>query len=144
MCQMITVNPAGVVPDFIFFCDAAASWSSPKSDLHEMLKNVSSHLWSIIEQSLNFVLPSRSFMASKHKLEMKIGANFMINFHRNWLNDSVPCTKFKSSPCSQLQYIKLWVSWTNSSNMKKKLQSDENDSRFASNKLWLLGSTAMK
>lgn len=40
MCQMITVNPAGVVPDFIFFCDAAASWSSPKSDLHEMLKNV--------------------------------------------------------------------------------------------------------
>lgn len=41
MCQMITVNPAGVVPDFIFFCDAAASWSNPKSDLHEMLKNVS-------------------------------------------------------------------------------------------------------
>lgn len=40
MCQMITVNPAGVVPDFIFFCDAAASWSSPKSDLHDMLKNV--------------------------------------------------------------------------------------------------------
>jgi transportin-1 len=37
---MITVNPAGVVPDFIFFCDAAASWSSPKSDLHDMLKNV--------------------------------------------------------------------------------------------------------
>jgi transportin-1 len=38
---MITVNPAGVVPDFIFFCDAAASWSNPKNDLHEMLKNVS-------------------------------------------------------------------------------------------------------
>lgn len=41
MCQMISVNPAGVVPDFIFFCDAAASWSNPKPDLHEMLKNVS-------------------------------------------------------------------------------------------------------
>lgn len=40
MCQMITVNPAGVVPDFIFFCDAAASWSNPKSDLHETLKTV--------------------------------------------------------------------------------------------------------
>lgn len=40
MCQMITVNPAGVVPDFIFFCDAAASWVNPKGDLHEMLKNV--------------------------------------------------------------------------------------------------------
>jgi transportin-1 len=37
---MITVNPVGVVPDFIFFCDAAASWVSPKSDLHEMLQKV--------------------------------------------------------------------------------------------------------
>lgn len=44
MCQMITVNPAGVVPDFIFFCDAAASWSSPKTDLHDMLKNVKKFL----------------------------------------------------------------------------------------------------
>lgn len=41
MCQMITVNPVGVVPDFIFFCDAAASWMNPKPDLHEMLKKVS-------------------------------------------------------------------------------------------------------
>uniref|UniRef100_A0A6B2EC29 Transportin-1 n=1 Tax=Phlebotomus kandelakii TaxID=1109342 RepID=A0A6B2EC29_9DIPT len=40
MCQMITVNPVGVVPDFIFFCDAAASWVSPKSDLHEMLQKI--------------------------------------------------------------------------------------------------------
>ena len=44
MCQMISVNPSGVVPDFIFFCDAAASWSSPKPDLHEMLKNVSAKI----------------------------------------------------------------------------------------------------
>lgn len=40
MCQMITVNPVGVVPDFIFFCDAAASWNNPKSDLHEMLQKI--------------------------------------------------------------------------------------------------------
>uniref|UniRef100_A0A1B0D733 Uncharacterized protein n=2 Tax=Phlebotomus papatasi TaxID=29031 RepID=A0A1B0D733_PHLPP len=40
MCQMISVNPVGVVPDFIFFCDAAASWVSPKSDLHEMLQKI--------------------------------------------------------------------------------------------------------
>lgn len=40
MCQMITVNPVGVVPDFIFFCDAVASWVSPKADLHEMLQKV--------------------------------------------------------------------------------------------------------
>lgn len=36
MCQMITVNPAGVVADFIFFCDAVASWASPKDDLKEV------------------------------------------------------------------------------------------------------------
>lgn len=40
MCQMITVNPAGVVPDFIFFCDAVASWSAPKEDLKEMFQKV--------------------------------------------------------------------------------------------------------
>lgn len=37
---MITVNPAGVVPDFIFFCDAVASWSAPKEDLKEMFQKV--------------------------------------------------------------------------------------------------------
>ncbi|KAL6423181.1 transportin-1 [Cataglyphis hispanica] len=40
MCQMITVNPAGVVPDFIFFCDAVASWSAPKEDLKEMFQKI--------------------------------------------------------------------------------------------------------
>ena len=40
MCQMITVNPAGVVPDFIFFCDAVASWMNPKEDLKEMFNKV--------------------------------------------------------------------------------------------------------
>jgi hypothetical protein len=39
---MITVNPAGVVPDFIFFCDAVASWMNPKEDLKEMFNKV---LW---------------------------------------------------------------------------------------------------
>ncbi|KAJ8986236.1 hypothetical protein NQ317_009942 [Molorchus minor] len=36
MCQMIQVNPAGVVSDFIFFCDAVASWVTPKDDLKEV------------------------------------------------------------------------------------------------------------
>ncbi|GJQ67006.1 TNPO1 [Trypoxylus dichotomus] len=36
MCHMISVNPAGVVPDFIFFCDAVASWISPKEDLKDV------------------------------------------------------------------------------------------------------------
>lgn len=40
MCQMITVNPAGVVPDFIFFCDAVASWMTPKEDLKDVFIKV--------------------------------------------------------------------------------------------------------
>jgi len=36
MCQMISVNPGGVVPDFIFFCDAVASWLNPQADLKDM------------------------------------------------------------------------------------------------------------
>ncbi|KAF4521802.1 hypothetical protein B566_EDAN011387 [Ephemera danica] len=40
ICQMITVNPAGVVQDFIFFCDAVASWVSPKPDLKEMFHKI--------------------------------------------------------------------------------------------------------
>ncbi|KOX67391.1 Transportin-1 [Melipona quadrifasciata] len=38
MCQMITVNPAGVVQDFIFFCDAVASWVTPREDLKDMFQ----------------------------------------------------------------------------------------------------------
>lgn len=40
VCNMIGVNPGGVVQDFIFFCDAVASWVSPKEDLKEMFFNV--------------------------------------------------------------------------------------------------------
>lgn len=68
MCQMITVNPAGVVPDFIFFCDAAASWSSPKSDLHDMLKNVSSLIFQLINTiPIVMIIFVRFFMASRLK-----------------------------------------------------------------------------
>ncbi|KAI8438824.1 hypothetical protein MSG28_011180, partial [Choristoneura fumiferana] len=40
ICQMIQVNPGGVVPDFMFFCDAVASWSNPKDDLKEMFTKI--------------------------------------------------------------------------------------------------------
>jgi hypothetical protein len=40
ICQLINLNPAGVVNDFVFFCDAIASWHSPKNDLKEMFYNV--------------------------------------------------------------------------------------------------------
>ncbi|XP_026739177.1 transportin-1 isoform X1 [Trichoplusia ni] len=40
ICQMIQVNPAGVVQDFMFFCDAVASWTHPKDDLKEMFTKI--------------------------------------------------------------------------------------------------------
>ncbi|WAR22767.1 TNPO1-like protein [Mya arenaria] len=41
VCHMISVNPGGVVQDFIFFCDAVASWVHPKQDLKEISCTVS-------------------------------------------------------------------------------------------------------
>ena len=35
MCAMISLNPQGVAQDFVFFCDAVASWTEPKDDLKE-------------------------------------------------------------------------------------------------------------
>ncbi|XP_033636471.1 transportin-1-like isoform X1 [Asterias rubens] len=40
ICAMINVNPAGVVQDFIFFCDAVASWQNPKDDLKQMFYTI--------------------------------------------------------------------------------------------------------
>ena len=40
VCNMISLNPQGVVQDFIFFCDAIASWVNPKDDLKEMFYKV--------------------------------------------------------------------------------------------------------
>lgn len=40
MCCMISANPNGVVQDFIYFCDAVASWVNPKEDLKEMFSKV--------------------------------------------------------------------------------------------------------
>lgn len=43
---MISLNPQGVVQDFIFFCDAIASWVNPKDDLKEMFYKVLTSLTS--------------------------------------------------------------------------------------------------
>ncbi|CAG2164703.1 unnamed protein product [Oppiella nova] len=40
ICGMISVNPSGVVNEFIFFCDAIASWNSPKADLKQMFHEI--------------------------------------------------------------------------------------------------------
>ncbi|VDL19318.1 unnamed protein product [Hymenolepis diminuta] len=35
ICNVITLNPQGVINDFLFFCDAVASWNNPKEDLKQ-------------------------------------------------------------------------------------------------------------
>ncbi|XP_042899657.1 transportin-1 isoform X2 [Parasteatoda tepidariorum] len=40
ICSMISVNPGGIVQDFIFFCDAVASWVNPKPDLKNMFYEI--------------------------------------------------------------------------------------------------------
>merc|ERR1719495_3029287 len=40
MCHMISVNPAGVVEHFIYFCDAIASWQNPHAELKDMFYKI--------------------------------------------------------------------------------------------------------
>lgn len=40
LCLLISINPNGVLNDFIFFCDAIASWNNPKQDLKEMFYRI--------------------------------------------------------------------------------------------------------
>uniref|UniRef100_A0A914ZWH3 Transportin-1 n=2 Tax=Parascaris univalens TaxID=6257 RepID=A0A914ZWH3_PARUN len=40
LCIMINVNPAGVLGEFIFLCDAIASWSQPQPDLKMMFSRI--------------------------------------------------------------------------------------------------------
>ncbi|CAL1275016.1 unnamed protein product [Larinioides sclopetarius] len=40
ICSMISANPGGVVQDFIYFCDAVASWVNPKPDLKLMFHEI--------------------------------------------------------------------------------------------------------
>ncbi len=41
ICNVITLNPQGVMDDFLFFCDAVASWNNPKEDLKQKFISVS-------------------------------------------------------------------------------------------------------
>jgi len=48
ICCMISANPNGVVQDFIYFCDAVASWVSPKDDLKEMFSKVCTNCLNVL------------------------------------------------------------------------------------------------
>ena len=45
VCAMISVNPSGVLEHFMFFCDAVASWTTPKDDLRQTFHKVSTVVW---------------------------------------------------------------------------------------------------
>lgn len=57
MCCMIQVNPNGILPDFVFFCDAVASWNNPKNDLKETFVKVSGHEFGLSTKSHRNWLP---------------------------------------------------------------------------------------
>lgn len=40
LCQMIIHNPSALNNDFMYFCDAVASWNEIKPDLRETIKNI--------------------------------------------------------------------------------------------------------
>jgi len=74
VCAMITINPAGVVQDFIFFCDAVASWVSPKQDLKEMFHKVSENNFAVVH-SQGFC--ARFFMGLNKRWDKIIGVTLL-------------------------------------------------------------------
>merc|ERR1719227_57241 len=97
MCQMISVNPSGVVPDFIFFCDAVASWINPQPDLKEMFykilhgfKNqVGEEAWGKFSEQ--FPLPLKERLATNYGVGLVHGLSLrfpkvrgVVRGHRVW------------------------------------------------------------
>ncbi len=52
ICHLISMNPSGVVNDFVFLCDAIASWNNPKPDLKEMFYKVIYNLVLLIRKQI--------------------------------------------------------------------------------------------
>ncbi|VDP96867.1 unnamed protein product [Trichobilharzia regenti] len=52
ICNLITLNPNGVLNDFLFFCDSVASWNNPKEDLKERFHAVSVTIIYAVESSI--------------------------------------------------------------------------------------------
>lgn len=65
MCNMIAVNPGGIVHDFIFFCDAVASWTSPRPDLREQFVKVSLEKKNTISSLHNSLTESLCFSSNQ-------------------------------------------------------------------------------
>lgn len=40
LCEMIKLNPRGVINQFAHLCDAIASWQNPPAELNEMFRQI--------------------------------------------------------------------------------------------------------
>lgn len=40
LCEMIKLNPRGVIPHFVHLCDAIASWQTPPAELDVMFRQI--------------------------------------------------------------------------------------------------------
>ncbi|KRT85729.1 Armadillo repeat containing protein [Oryctes borbonicus] len=40
MCELVVRNPTALMTDFIYFCDAVASWNTIKPDVKEIIRNI--------------------------------------------------------------------------------------------------------
>ena len=78
ICAMISVNPRGVLQHFMFFCDAVASWNTPRDDLRETFHKVHSLLGSEVSGHESPSL--RSCMASRMRWERRTGGRLLISF----------------------------------------------------------------
>ena len=73
ICAMISVNPRGVLQHFMFFCDAVASWNTPRDDLKETFHKVS--FLPSQPPILLYPLPSLQGLSSVYILQYLISAH---------------------------------------------------------------------
>ena len=78
ICAMISVNPTGVLQHFMFFCDAVASWNTPRDDLRETFHKVQS-VRAAASAADDGCCPLRSCTASGMRWERKTGEHLLSN-----------------------------------------------------------------
>ena len=128
MCQMISVNPSGVVPDFIFFCDAVASWLNPqvsfnRTTMHCKPKLSSTFFYFCCIAALSILTLTSQFSLCRRiwktcfaryctglriKLAKRPGASFQNSFQRLSRKDLQPITEY--SLCCNSAGLVGWVS----------------------------------
>lgn len=106
---ILKVNPQCVcfIQDFIFFCDAVASWVNPKEDLRDMFYKVSikneykiiyisfSPLWlTKVWMHVN-VICCRSCMGSRTRWEKRTGSSSASSSLHSWRSGCRPATAFR-------------------------------------------------